>query len=233
MKTDRMGDVFGKDARQLYQVGLWRGYSWLDHGFGTRDSDGLGESIATLKQVHSDTIVKVEDGLGCLGNGDALITDRPGVYVTIRTADCIPVLIVDPVRRAVGAVHAGWRGTAASIVAKTVARMRSEFGSEAGDLEAAIGPGIGQCCYEVGPDVAARFAQWFPELNGVESAVRIDLVEANRRQLAGAGVRQVLVASRCTRCGSDEFHSFRRDGDLSGRMTSGIGIVSERTGSAL
>jgi YfiH family protein len=217
-------DQFGKDDRQLYQVGLWREYEWLDHGFGTRDSDGLGEPVATLKQVHSDTVVRVDEGRGCLGNGDSLITDRPGVYLTIRTADCIPVLIIDPVRRAVGAVHAGWRGTAASIVAKTVERMRLEFGSEAGDLEAAIGPGIGQCCYEVSADVAARFAPWFPELSSVADAVRIDLVEANRMQLAAAGVRQIVAASRCTRCGSDEFHSFRRDGDLSGRMTSGIAI---------
>jgi len=214
-----------KGARALLQVNGW-GWEWLEHGFGTREAGQWtpAERTATLKQIHSDLIVRVNGHRGQIGEGDALITDEAGVHLTVRTADCVPVLLVDPVRRAVAAVHAGWRGTAASIVAKTVARMGEEFGCEPGDLRAAIGPCIQRCCYEVGADVASRFTGWFPELRGVESAVRIDLAEVNRRQLMDAGVREIAVADGCTQCVAGEYHSFRRDKEESGRMVTGIGI---------
>jgi polyphenol oxidase len=220
--------TYRQDERRVYQVSDWLQHRWLDHGFGTRHSDGWVDSpAATLKQIHSDTVVRVDDERGCLGHGDALITNRPGVHLTIRTADCMPILVVDPVRRAVAAVHAGWRGTASSIAAKAVARMQSEFGSVPAELQAAIGPGIGVCCYEVGPDVAAQFAAWCPEFEGIGEPVRVDLLEVNRRQLDTAGVGRIIAASRCTRCDSDEFHSFRRDRDLSGRMVSAIAINAD------
>jgi YfiH family protein len=212
----------------VYQVSDWLQHRWLDHGFGTRHSDGWVDApSATLKQIHSDTVVRVDDERGCLGQGDALITNRPGVHLTIRTADCMPVLIIDPVRVAVAAVHAGWRGTASAIAVKAVERMQAEFGSAPEALEAAIGPGIGACCYEVGSDVAAQFVPWCPELDGLTSPARVDLLAVNRAQLAAAGVRKILGASRCTRCDADEFHSFRRDRDLSGRMVSAIAISGD------
>ncbi|MBL8178082.1 MAG: peptidoglycan editing factor PgeF [Bryobacterales bacterium] len=214
-----------KAAGALLQVGGWD-WAWLDHGFGTRDAGPWtpAQRTATLKQIHSDAIVRVNGQRGQIGEGDALITNEAGVHLTVRTADCVPVLLVDPVRRAVAAVHAGWRGTAASIVAKTVARMREEFGSDAGDVRAAIGPCIQRCCYEVGPDVASRFTDWFPELGAAAAAVRIDLAETNRRQLFDAGVREIAVADGCTQCVAGEYHSFRRDKEQSGRMVTGIAI---------
>jgi YfiH family protein len=182
---------------------------------------------ATLKQVHSDTVVRAGRETGCLGEGDALITDEPGLRLVIRTADCVPVLLADPERKAVAAVHAGWRGTAASVVAKTVERMRQEFGSAPEHLVAAIGPSIGACCYEVGPDVAERFTTWFPELQSTAGQpASINLSEANRQQLLQCGVTsaRVIEAGLCTYCEYTEFHSFRRDKERSGRMESWIAI---------
>ena len=115
-----------------------------------------------------------------LGEGDALLEDQPGSVVAVKTADCIPILLVDERRRAVAAVHAGWRGTAARIAADAVAAMGERFGTRPEDLHAAIGPGIGACCYEVGPEVAAQF--------GGQGRGHIDLTAANRRQLEEAGV---------------------------------------------
>ena len=137
--------------------------------------------------------------------------------VAVKTADCIPILLVDEEHRAVAAVHAGWRGTVAHIAQNAVHAMWQEFGTEARRLHAAVGPGIGKCCYEVGAEVAAQFGETGP--------CHIDLAEANRRQLADAGVpeAQIYVAALCTRCGGD-FHSYRRDKEKAGRMLSFVGV---------
>lgn len=224
--------MYRQDSRRVYQVKEWTEHTWLDHGFGTRHSESwaegwAGDAFATLKQVHSDTVVRVDETRGCLGHGDALITDRPGVHLAIRTADCIPVLLFDPVRRAVAAVHAGWRGTAAAIAGKAVAQLQQEFGSDPAEVEAAIGPGIGKCCYEVGSEVAAQFVPWCPELEEISTPVRIDLQEVNRKQLKAAGVKRIYAAAQCTRCAAEEFHSFRRDKEQSGRMVSAIAIIAD------
>ena len=124
----------------------------------------------------------------------------------------------DPIRSAVAAVHAGWRGTVAKIVPKAIAAMGDRFGTMPADLHAAIGPGIGKCCYEVGPEVAEQF--------GLTGRGHIDLPEANRRQLVEAGVapERIYVAGLCTKCHGEDFHSFRRDKDVAGRMYSFAGI---------
>ncbi len=156
--------------------------------------------------------------------GDALITNHAGLLVGVRTADCVPVLLVDEAKRAVAAVHAGWRGTRAGIASKTVARMGAEFGTAPNDLLAAIGPCINVCCFEVGPEVAAQFREVFPERKDLDRKTHIDLVEANRRQLLSAGLAQerIFTGAPCTFC-SPEFHSFRRDAS-DGRMYSAAGI---------
>jgi YfiH family protein len=130
----------------------------------------------------------------------------------------VPILLVDERRRAVAAVHAGWRGTAARIAPGVVSAMAERFGTDPGDLHAAIGPGIGKCCYEVGPEVTAHF--------GEQRRAHIDLGEANRRQLLAAGVRadRIHASNLCTRC-IDQFHSFRRDG-ATGRQYTFAGIVT-------
>ncbi len=123
-------------------------FPWLDHGFGTRQAPLSQGGMASLKQIHSSLSLVADRREGCVGEGDALLTGEAGVTVSIRTADCLPILLADSVTRAVAAVHAGWRGTHAHIVKETIERMRSEFGSAAANIVAAIGPGIGACCYE-------------------------------------------------------------------------------------
>jgi len=212
--------VFYKDSQNIYRVEPLDRFDWLIHGFGTRDSDvpALFANLATVKQIHSDTCVAAEGRAGILAQADALIENTPGAIVAVKTADCIPVLLIDPSHRAVAAVHAGWRGTAERIVPKALAAMQDRFGTDAADLHAAIGPGIGACCYEVGPEVAARF--------GVEGRGKIDLTHANREQLLHAGVTpgKIYASNLCTMCGAAEFHSFRRDKDAAGRMYSFTGI---------
>lgn len=173
--------------------------------------------LVTLRQIHSDLIRCVERVPEQALVGDGLITDVPGLLLAVQTADCLPVIVVDPKRRAVGVFHAGWRGTVKRIVEKGIGEMRRHFGSDPRNLVAAIGPGIHRCCYEVGEDVRNRFEMQFayavelfrqvkesdpvrekypllfltarPPGHG-ESPMRLflDLVEANRRQLMDAGV---------------------------------------------
>ena len=174
--------------------------------------------LATLKQIHSSSCVAAAGRTGLLGEGDALIENQPGSVVAVKTADCIPILLVDERLRAVAAVHAGWRGTAAQIAAKAVTAMTGRFGTRPEDLHAAIGPGIGKCCYEVGPEVAAQF--------GGQGRGHIDLAAANQRQLEESGVtpRRIYASNLCTMCRAEEFDSFRRDQAAAGRMYSFAGI---------
>jgi YfiH family protein len=122
--------------------------------------------VIALRQIHSD-IVHVVSAANSVPsaeapNADALITNEPGRLLVVQTADCVPILLADKKRRAIAAIHSGWRGTAQRIAEKTLGRMQMEFGTRPQDVIAALGPGIGQCCYEVGPEVAAEFAAKFP-----------------------------------------------------------------------
>ena len=130
--------MFYKNPSGHYRVRPFDGYEWLVHGFGTRDA-------------------RMPEGrMGVLGEGDALLENAPGCAVAVKTADCIPMLFADVRHRAVAAVHAGWRGTAGRIGPAALLAMRERFGTAPEDLRAAIGPGIGVCCYQVGPEVAAQ-----------------------------------------------------------------------------
>jgi len=212
--------LFYRDSDHVYRVSELDSFPWLIHGFGTRLADipAAFPQLATVKQIHSTECVEGDGRSGVLGKADALIESNEGAVVAVRTADCIPVLLVDPVRRAVAAVHAGWRGTAGGIAGKTITRMRERFGTEAADLHAAIGPGIGKCCYEVGPEVAEQFAQ--------HGTTHLDLTEENRRQLIAAGVTpgRIYASNLCTKCRPEEFHSYRRDRDDAGRLYSFAGL---------
>lgn len=180
-------------------------------------SKGRPWPLITLRQIHSDLIHCVtgipKPGLA----GDGLITQTPGILLAILTADCLPVILVDAKRRAVGVFHAGWRGTVKRIVEKGVGEMFRRFGTRPGDLRAAIGPGVHGCCYSVGPEVRTQFESQFeygsklfreveesdpvrekypllfltaraPGHSVLPNKIFLDLVEANRRQLLAAGV---------------------------------------------
>jgi YfiH family protein len=192
--------------------------AWIDHGFGTRLAPLSQAGMASLKQIHSALALAAQRP-GCAGEGDALVTGAPGLPLSVRSADCYPILLADTRNRAVAAVHAGWRGTAAGIVVESIAKMRAQFGTSPADIVAAIGPGIGVCCYEVGAEVARLF--------GLEGAGRIDLAAANRRQLIGTGVPEphIDALGGCTFCGAARFYSFRRQREQAGRMISYIGLV--------
>ncbi|MBZ5619566.1 MAG: peptidoglycan editing factor PgeF [Acidobacteriia bacterium] len=212
--------MFYKDSDQVYRVRELDSLAWLVHGFGTRQADipGLFAQLATLKQIHSATCVAAAGRSGVLAKGDALLEDTAGSVVAVKTADCIPILLIDDRHRAVAAVHAGWRGTVARIVQNAIGDMRARFGTLPAELHAAIGPGIGRCCYEVGPEVAVQF--------GGQGRGHIDLPETNRRQLLEGGVasERIYASDLCTMCHPDEFHSFRRDREAAGRLYSFAGV---------
>ena len=173
--------------------------------------------LVTLRQVHSDIIRFVDSPDKSQLVGDGLITATPGLLLGIQTADCLPIILVDPKRRAVGVFHAGWRGTVKRIVEKGVGEMRRRFGSRPQDLKAAIGPGVHGCCYEVGAEVREKFESQFayaanlfhevetsdpvrekypmlfltaraPGHSVLPKKIFLDLVEANRQQLLAVGV---------------------------------------------
>ena len=181
------------------------------------NAEGKPWPLLRLRQVHSDLIHRVDHPPEKLLTGDGLVTDTPHLLLAVQTADCLPVLLVDRKRRAVGAFHAGWRGTLARIVEKGVGAMRLHFGSAPEDLQAVIGPGIAECCYAVGEEVRDRFHAQFayagdlfrevtesdpvrekypllfmtaraPGHSEAGRTIYLDLREANRRQLLAAGL---------------------------------------------
>ncbi len=209
----------------------------------------------SLKQIHSDVIHLFDAAPAEPCRGDASATNRRGLLLGVQTADCVPILLVDPKKRAIAAVHAGWRGTLQRIVAKAIGKMQMEFGTKPADLLAAIGPSIGGCCYEVGTEVAIQFQsqfadapEWFDEFRTGDEPnpiqwlnmmppghqpppknVLLDLKKANRAQLLGAGLRapNIFVSDLCTACRRDLLFSYRREGSQSGRLMSVIGIRSQ------
>lgn len=190
--------------------------------------------LVTLKQMHSALVRRV--GRVDIAEraslwGDGLLTDEPGVLLGIQTADCLPVLIADRRKRAVGAFHAGWRGTLKGIVERGVASMGREFGSAPEDLIAAIGPGIGQCCFAVGEEVRALFRARYAyadELFSGDTRLSLDLVEANRRQLLTAGLTQdaIFTLDACTSCRTHEFFSYRAERGKTGRLMAVVGVAA-------
>jgi polyphenol oxidase len=207
----------------IYRCDAFQRFVWQEHGFGTRA--GNPPVDITLRQVHSDRVVNANGLRDRDEEGDALISDEPGKAIGVRTADCVPILLLDAKNRGVAAVHAGWRGTAATIVARTLENMQRVFKTEPMDVYAALGPCIRDCCYEVRADVAAHFAAQFPEWGEEERAIRqLDLVEANRRQMAAAGVppEQTFDLALCSACHTSQFFSYRREPQNPGRMIASI-----------
>ncbi len=209
------------DSDGVYRCTVLKSQVWLDHGFGTATQNPLGDDpTASLKQIHSNIVCPVTHPGDRQSDGDGLVTDIPGLWVSIRTADCLPILLADPVKRVVAAVHAGWRGTVAEIVRIAVERMAREYGSRPKDLIATIGPGISRCCFEVGQEVAEHFSP--TEIVPGKTNPKVDLKAANRRQLIEAGINlfRINISEECTMC-TPGFHSYRRD-RTAGRLVSGI-----------
>jgi len=190
---------------------------WLEHGFGLRDTP-WPEGVTTAKQIHSAIVLDAAGRRGeVIGEGDALISDQAGIVLGVKTADCVPILLVDPTTHVVACILAGWRGTAQNIVAATIRQLANRWQVDQGNLRAAIGPSIGGCCYEVGPEVARQF--------GIDATgpIHLDLPSINEEQLRAAGLSDIWKSGECTFCRADRFYSFRREGDKAGRMVSIIG----------
>ncbi len=190
-------------------------------------------TLASCWQMHSadvrlvkniDDTLQPEKALGETVYCDALTTITPRILLGVKTADCVPVLLADARTGACAAVHAGWRGTVASIVAGTLEHMTAEFGSKAADISAAIGPAARACCYEVGSEVIEAFQERFPGSDTLFTPTRdghalVDLQRANREQLIAAGVspENIYTAPLFTMCRTDLFFSYRREKRVHGR----------------
>ena len=192
-----------------------------------------GERACTVWQVHSaDTVLATErtPGRHWLARADGMITNRPGLPLTMRFADCVPLLFHDPVHRAVGIAHAGWRGTVGMVGVSVVRAMQAAFGTDPADLQVAIGPSIGPERYEVGSEVAAAVLKAFGEdgkgllhyPNGGKA--HLDLWAANRLALERVGVRQIEVAGLCTAAHVDDFFSHRAERGKTGRFCAVIAL---------
>ncbi len=221
----------------------------MTHFFGTRRGPDYGGSsgeygtvkaaepdfpeVVSVKQVHgTDALVldrPVRVGEKFVDGWDAILTNQPNLLVTVRTADCVPVLLADPTQRIVGAVHAGWRGAVNGIVQKTLQRMVDHFGCAMESIQMAIGPSAGPCCYEVDAPVIEPLRLNFPDWASVvtlhgDGQGKMDLKALVRHQAHAWGIpdEQVHTLNLCTICRPEQFFSYRREGQVHGTMVSGI-----------
>ncbi len=192
-------------------------------------AEGLGfplDRLAVQRQVHGDRAVRVGEDYRP-GESDALHTDEAGRLLAVSIADCVPVLVAEPEWGVVAAIHSGWRGSAQNIAGKTVKRLKREYGLSAAGLYLWIGPSAGQCCYEVGGDVAEAFAaRHSREIGGGKYLFDNRGVVLEQLIDAGADPEHIEVDIRCTIC-DRRFHSWRREREQSGRMFAVIGLRDE------
>lgn len=193
-----------------------------------------------LLQVHGDHVQPVPKAQisALIGGieGDALVTDVPNRFISVNTADCVPILLFDPVKNVAAAIHAGWRGTVLNIAGKTIRKMTLLYGVQPGSLLAGIGPAIHACCFEVGPDVVSAVEMQTPYGDQVfhqeaekeeKGKWQLDLIKLNHLQLMDAGLppNQIADSGLCTHCLPNLFYSFRRDREKRGSMISGIMLL--------
>jgi YfiH family protein len=221
-----------------------------------RLADAIGVPFAAhtyAEQVHGTNVVVIESGQQGAGRGDresalqdtdGLVTSEPGVSLNLMYADCVPLYFFDPVRRAFGIAHAGWKGTVGNIARSIVSRMVETFGTRPEDLLAAIGPSIGACCYEVDETVAGRVRSVLDEIEASAGdraqtlqagrgpgKYQLSLQTMNRLLMRKAGIlsSRIEVSTLCTGCGTDRFFSHRKEGGRTGRMAAWIALRSAGT----
>lgn len=214
---------------------------FLQHGFGNivwkaqdfeRSGQWAGFRPLFLKQVHSDVVHFIDEIPRRRLRGDALVTRLPGLLLVIKTADCLPVLLLDEEKYVIAAVHCGWKGTRLRVLEKVVRGMQDRYSVHPGSILAALGPCIGGGCYEVGEDVRGLYAgsgftgSLFHPVPGRPGKYLFDLAAAARLQLASLGVRgeNIFMVGICTHC-DPAYPSYRRDKDECGRMLSFIGLT--------
>jgi len=188
------------------------------------------EQFLVVNQVHGDAIFVIKPHGSYFSsrdelNYDAIVTTRANLAICIKTADCVPVSVVDKVKKVIAVVHAGWRGSALGISAKVIELMQNQYRSQPQDILVAIGPSIGRCCYEIDQATADAFRkqnnhELFLQQGKKKDKWMLDLVEANRRQILEAGVPEnnIEVSGFCTTCNQDMFFSHRGSGGITGRQ---------------
>lgn len=192
---------------------------WQVHGADARSVDTLAEAKPA------------EDARGDSIYCDAIVSSAGGVLAGVKTADCVPILIGDPVNGGFAAIHAGWRGTLAEIGIRTLKRMTEAYGTRPTEVVVAIGPAAGSCCYEVGKEVIEPFRSRFPSqqlfTETREDHACINLLQANREQLICAGVEsnKISIAPLCTMCNTDLFFSYRREKSVQGKVGRLMSVV--------
>lgn len=192
--------------------------------------------LITVNQVHGDDIFIIDKKtpLSKKVSADAIITNLRGIAIDVLTADCVPIILFDPLNTAIAIVHAGWKGTLKKIVEKTILTMSKKFGTSAKTLAAAIGPCIGKCCYNVDDTVVKPFKNTFPDYKEFikleKSDWKLDLKKANYVQLVCAGLlkKNIWTANHCTSCRKDLFFSYRRDNKKTGRQMSFV-MIKEKS----
>ncbi|MGH9321852.1 MAG: peptidoglycan editing factor PgeF [Vicinamibacteria bacterium] len=233
--TSELGGIGLLQCRPLIEAGATHAFTTRAASFGsreqgTRDPERLSRLLgfsgfAQMQQVHGNDVRSAAEE-GPAPSCDGLVTDRKGVALLVKTADCVPLLFWASERNAAAAVHAGWRGTISGIAGSAVRKLVSSFGASTGELHVALGPAIRVCCYEVGDEVIERFRD--PDLvsrPGPRGRQHLDLVEVNRRELLAAGVpeERIYDSGRCTSCENHRFYSFRKEGSGVGRLFGLIG----------
>ncbi len=189
------------------------------------------EQAVTARQVHGAHVAAagVAQQGTVLPATDSLISKERGIALLLRFADCLPLMLYDPLRRAIGLVHVGWRGAIAGVVANTVTALQRTFGCNPRDLVAGLGPAIGPCCYQVGPEVITRVEQVFGSgsellVTKPDGTLHFDLPAAVRWQLQHEGVRQIEDSGLCTSCHTDEFFSHRAENGRTGRFAAVLAL---------
>ena len=251
--STRNGGVSGKtpETEYLHSMNLSLRFSPEEEDYGNAGenyriimaSQGFDfKNLVTLEQRHTNNVIVVDEGLiersqrfgfyRTRETADALVTNIRGLLLSVRTADCVPILLYDSKKQAVGAIHAGWRGTLAGIVLKTVKCMTDVYGSEPSNIKAAIGPAIGLCCFEIGFEIQENFVNKYGEsikrffTNKPGSKPYSDIKSINRAFLIEAGIleQNIYMSDLCTKCNGDLFFSFRRSGEKFGSMSNFIGL---------
>ncbi len=191
------------------------------------------EQMAWSKQIHADQIRLVTSAGGAEGF-DALVTNVPGILLAVSVADCTPILIYDLKNNAIGAAHAGWPGTAARVVEKTLQRMATAFGTKGQDCWAYVGTCIDECSFEVGEEVAVKFADEFKRFDAERGKFLVDLKKANTAQLFAFGVpeSQIEISPYSTVLNNEDYFSHRKEKGSTGRMLAAIGLTAKTAKSA-
>lgn len=198
-------------------------------------------SVVTAEQTHSDNIALVTNldaGRGCtsyddsIKNTDALITNTPNLPLMLFFADCVPVMVLDPIKKAIAVIHAGWKGTVAKIAQKTILKMQEVFGTVSSDCLVGIGPSIGPCCYEVDRTVVSNLKHNFTDWNKLVEQVnsehwKLNLWMANKLQLEEVGVNSsnIIISGLCTACNTNLFFSHRAEHGRTGRLGAVISLL--------